>query len=86
MALVFATMHLYASAFLIVSASSFVIFFFNLALVNKTEWSTIPACSSLMCSFNRGNVEGTNSSNLCLMFGHVCFVLCLRSDRFCGLT
>ena len=73
-------------AFLIVSANSFFIFFFNVVLINKMEWSTIPARSSLTCSFNRGNIEGTNSSNLCLMFVHVCFVLCLRSYRFCGLT
>ena len=32
----------------------------------------IPACPSLMCSFNRGNVEGTNSENLCLMFLYTC--------------
>ena len=86
MALVFAIMHLYAFAFFIVSVNSFLIFFFNLVLINKTEWSTLPACSSLRCSFNRGNIEGTNSSNLCLMCVYVCFVLCLRSDRFCGLT
>ena len=32
-------------------------------------WATIAACPSLMCFFNRGNTEGSNSSkNLCLMF------------------
>ena len=44
----------------------FLNFFFNLVLINQTEWSTIPACPSLMCSFNRGNIEGTNSSKICV--------------------
>ena len=30
--------------------------------------------------------QGTNSENLCLMFVHVCFILCLHSDWSCGLT
>ena len=47
----------------------------------------IPACSSLLCFFNRGNTEGNNSSKiLCLMFVYVCFVLCLCREWFCGLT
>ena len=32
---------------------------FSLLSINSTEWSTIPACPSLMCSFNRSNIEGT---------------------------
>lgn len=48
------------------------LFSFNLVLINYTEWSMIPACPSLMYSFNRGYIEGTNLKNLCLMF--VCFV------------
>ena len=37
-----------------------------------TEWSTIPSCPSLMCFFNRGDAEGTNSSKiLCSMFVYV---------------
>ena len=35
----------------------------------STEWSTIPACPSLMCLFNRGNTEGTNSSKNFLRVG-----------------
>ena len=32
----------------------------------------IPACPRLMCIFNRGNTEGTNSSKiLCSMFVYV---------------
>ena len=34
--------------------------------INKLEWSTIPACPSLMCSFIRGNIEWTNSSKICV--------------------
>ena len=30
------------------------------------EWSTVPACPSLLCSFNRSHVEGTNSSKDCI--------------------
>ena len=67
MALVFAIMHLYNFLkFHIVSVHSFFIFFFNLVSINETEWSTIPACPSLMCSFNRGNTEGTKSSKMCV--------------------
>ena len=46
----------------------------------------IPTYPSLMCSFNRGNVEGTNFENLYLVFVYVCFVLCLCWDWSCGLT
>ena len=68
MALVFAIMHLYNFYFYfyIASIHSFFVFFFNLVSINWTEWSTIPACPSLMCSFNRGNIEGTNSSKICI--------------------
>ena len=40
--------------------------FFSLVSINQTEQSTIPACPSLMCSFNRGNIEGTNYSKICV--------------------
>ena len=51
-------------------------FFFKSGIDKSTEWSTIPACPSLMCFFNRGDTEGTiffekNLSDVC-----VCFVLC----------
>ena len=40
------------------------------------EWSMIPAClSRVLFCLNKGNVEGTNSENLCLTFVYVCFVL-----------
>ena len=46
------------------------------------EWSTIPACPSLMCFFNRANTKGTNSSKN-LFDIHDCFVLCKFAS---GLT
>ena len=47
----------------------------------------IPTCHSLMCSFNRGNIEGTNSSEICVWCLYIyMYVLCLWSDWFCRLT
>ena len=67
MALVFAIMCLCNIFF------SFFKLFFFLVWINPTEWSTIPACPSLMCSFNRGNTEGTNSlEKMCLLFVYTC--------------
>ena len=52
----------------------------------STEWSTIPACPSLMCFFNRGDPEGTNSSEiLCPMFVYVLFYVGLCHGLFFGL-
>ena len=83
MALVFAVMHLW-NFFLMFyySVHSFFKLFFNLVLINLMEWSTIPACPSLMCSFNgcnstkgnstkgnstKGNsTKGTDSSEMCV--------------------
>ena len=56
-ALVFAITHL--SNIVVSVRSFFLFFFFN---VVKVEQSMIPACPSLMCSFNRGSSEGTYSS------------------------
>ena len=41
----------------------------------STEWSTIPACPSLMCFFSRdNNIEGTNFLKILgLMFVYVLF-------------
>ena len=42
---------------------------------------TIPACPSLMCFFNRGDTEGTNSSKiLCPMFVYESFYVKLCHD------
>ena len=60
----------YFEFFLIASVHSFyILFFFKSGIDYSTEWSTIPECPGLMCFFNRGNTEGTNSLKLfCLMF------------------
>ena len=71
MALVFAVMHLYTIflKFLLLLSIPFLYFFFKSCVDKSTERSTIPACPSLMCFFNRGDTEGTNSSKiLCPMF------------------
>ena len=76
MTLVFAVVHLYnVLEFLIASVHFFLIlFFFKSGIDKSTEWSTIPACPSLMCFFNRGDTERTNSSKiLCPMFVYVLF-------------
>ena len=83
MALVFAVMHFFFF-FFFSSVHSF-FFFFLLFLksgIDKSmEWSTIPACPSLMCFFNRVDTEGTNSSKiLCLMFEYVLFYVNLCHD------
>ena len=51
-----------------------------------TGWSTIPACLSLICSFNRGNIEGTNSSKICVMFVYVCFMFVWQLVLWIDLT
>ena len=63
MALVFAVMHLCNVIYFVCQLKN------NckrnlLSGINKLEWSTIPACPSLMCSFIRDNIEGTNSSKI----------------------
>ena len=76
MTLVFAVMHLYniLEFFFIASVHSFFNTFLKSGIDKSTEWSMIPACPSLMCFFNRGDTEGTNSSEiLCLMFVYVLF-------------
>ena len=83
MTLVFAVMHLYTILeFFIASVHSFFILFFKSGIDKSTEWSTIPACPSLMCFFfNRGDTEGTNSSKiLCSMFVYVLFYVNLCQD------
>ena len=39
-----------------------------------SEWSTIPACPSLMCFFNRADIEGANS--LKILYWMFVYVLC----------
>ena len=85
MTLVFAVMHLYTILeFFIASVHSFSFFintFLKSGIDKSTEWSTIPACPSLMCFFNRGDTEGTTSSKiLCPMFLYVLFYVNLCHD------
>ena len=82
MTLVFAVMHLYdILEFFIAFVHCFCILFQKSGIDKSMEWSTIPACPSLMCSFNRGDTEGTNSSKiLCLMFVYVLFYVNLCHD------
>ena len=87
MTLVFAIMHLYniLEFFLLllsIPLNFFFLYTFLKSGIDKsTEWSTIPACPSLMCFFNRGDTEGTNSSKiLCPMFVHVLFYVNLCHD------
>ena len=84
MTLVFAAMHLYNILdFFIASVHSFflILFFLKSGIDKSTEWSTIPACPSLMCFFNRGDTEGTNSWKiLCPMFVYVLFYVNLCHD------
>ena len=63
MALVLAVMHLHKKKnSLIASVHSFFFYPFLKSVIDKsTEWSMLPACPSLVCFFNRCNIEGTNS-------------------------
>ena len=48
---------------------------FKSGIDKSTEWSTISVCPNLMCFFNRGDTEGTNSLKiLCRMFVLFCFM------------
>ena len=82
MTLVFAVMHLYnILEFFIASVRSFFTLFLKSGIDKSTEWSTIPACASLMCFFNRGDTKGTNSSKfLCSMSVYVLFHVNLCHD------
>ena len=82
MTLVFAVMHLYnILEFFIASVHSFFILFLKSSIDKSTEWSTIPACPSLMCFFNRGDTEVTNSSKIwCPRFVYVLFYVNLCHD------
>ena len=71
----------YFRIFFIASVHSFFILFLKSGIDKSTEWSTIPACPSLMCFFNRGDTEGTNSWKiLCPMFVYVLFYVNLCHD------
>ena len=42
-----------------------------------TEWSTIPAGPGLVCSFDRGSIEWTDSSKVCVWFLCMYVLSCL---------
>ena len=80
MALVFAVMHLYNIFKFFIA-----ICFLKSGIDKLTELSMIPVCPSLMCFFNRGNTEETNSSKkLWLTFVYVLLYVNLCQDWFCG--
>ena len=73
MTLVFAIMHLKKKK-IIASVHSFFMLFKNLVLINRRNGPRYQRvlAPSLMCFFNRGDTEGTNSSKmLCSMFVYV---------------
>ena len=83
MTLVFAVMHLHniLDFFLLLLSIPFLYFFFKSGIDKSTELSSIPACPSLMCFFNRGDTKETNSSKiLCPMFVYVLFYINLCHD------
>ena len=75
MALVYICCYAFISFFCLFMLLSIPFLYFLKSGIDKsTERSTIPACPSLMCFFNRG--EGTNSSKQFVFNVCVCFVLC----------
>ena len=56
----------YAFIYILYCVCPFLFYIFLLPGIDNLEWSTIPACPSLMCSFNRGNIEVTNSLEICV--------------------
>ena len=81
MALVFAVMHLYNILIFLLLLSIPFYTLLKSGIDKSAEWSTIQACSNLMCFFNGGDTEGTNSSkNLCSMVVYVLFCVNLCPD------
>ena len=85
MLLAFAVMHLNSINFFIAFVHTSVCVSKNLVWINRRRdpryWRVLALC---VLFFNRGKSEGTNSSNLCLMFVCVCFDfiqnICVRTD------
>ena len=84
MALIFAVTYLYIIYIFFASVHSFFFLFLNSFLKSgidkSTEWSMIPVCPSLMCFFNRGDTEGTNSSEILCLIVYVLFYVSLCQD------
>ena len=67
--------YIFCSSFVVVSVHSFPFFssflfrcccLLILVSISYTEWSTIPACASLMYSFNRDTIEESKSWQKCV--------------------
>ena len=55
--------------------------FLKSGITKSTEWSTVLACPGLMCLFNNGDTEGTNSWKiLSSMFVYVLCQFVYRTD------
>ena len=62
---------------------SFYTFFFKFCIDKSTEWSTIPACPSLMCFFLTGAIpKGLILQKICVWYFCIfCFMwVCVRTD------
>ena len=61
------------------SVHSFLVFFFNQSVRQNGQWyqHVLALCA---CSFNRGDMEGSNFKKLCMYVSFLC------TDWFCGLT
>ena len=65
---------IYFNFFIASVHSFFILFFLNLVLINRRNGPRYQRILSLMCFFNKGDTEGTNSSKiLCSMFVYVSF-------------
>ena len=87
-ALVFAIMHLHNGFSILYYFCAFLASFNLAAVDNLDRMVAVPARPSIMCSFNRGNIEGTNSSKKCvrcLCIIYVSFYVCVGID-FVDLT
>ena len=74
MTLVFAVMHLY-NFFFIASLHSFLILFKKSGIDKSMEWSTIPACPSLMCFLIRMIPKGPILRKFCVQCLYMfCFI------------
>ena len=74
----------FSSLLLLDARCSFYIFFKNLVLINWMEWSMIPACPSLMCSF-KGLTLWKFVSDVCACMFYVCEMISFVDGHDRGL-
>ena len=72
--------------FILCLSIPFFFLFFNLESINLMKLLMIQHVLALCALLTGVILKGLFFKNLCLMCVHVCFVLCLWSDWFCGLT